>query len=55
MIHVLDYGTHECLNKNENEDWFLKEFMNLLIEDGCDINIAVNKIPLILYALDTDK
>ena len=29
--------------------------MKELIEDGCDINIAVNKIPLVLYALEKGK
>jgi len=48
LVKVLDFGE---FTPQQKDDWFLRDLMKELIEDGCDINIAVDKIPLVLYAL----
>ena len=48
----MDKGYYQVI---EEKEWFLEGLMIELINDNCDINIAVNGIPLVLYAYETNK
>ena len=47
LIQLLDLGAHQ---EYEEKEWFLEDFMKELIEDGFDIDIPINKLPVVLYA-----